>query len=374
MSEQKNDAELLVNSINSATQMLQQSNAQATAMAQDAEDKWFNAWQADVARQWQHDERLQTQEFNVAMWNLENEYNQAMWDKQNAHNSPSAQLKRAMDAGINPNSVINGLDGSNASAPASASSVRSSPTSGAQASHSGGLPSSLLTSDAQYKNLLANARKTNADADVAETQAEFDKASYDDRLRAVKGTADKIFNDIAFQDFTKEQQEKTYEWFALQSAADLKTKKAQLTEIANNVKLIEEKIKSEQKQQNKLDAETLSIQTDVGVKENEILRGRYENQLKELEVNASKILEIPINSSQFAIQYKLIKENKWNELCDVILSTDDKYRAKYANVKANTFGKGTKYDWRQDGPVIFNELKDFLSIFNPSSFIGRTKK
>lgn len=361
MSEQKNDAELLVNSLNSATQMLQQSNAQALAYAQDTEDKWFNAWQADVARQWQHDERLQTQEFNVAMWNLENEYNQAMWDKQNAYNAPSAQIKRAMDAGINPNSVINGLDGSNASTPPSASSVRSSPTSGAQASHSGGLGSSLLTGDAQISSLLANARKANADADIAETQAEFDKASYYDRLRAVKGSADKIFNDIAFQDFTKEQQEKTYEWFALQSAADLKTKKAQLTEIANNVKLIEEKIKTEQKQQGKIDAETLSTLTDVGVKENEILRGRYENQLKELEVNASKILEIPINSPEFAIQYKLIKENKWNELANVVLTTDEESRKQFTTSKS--YGQYPDKLHQDFGNYYI--LKDFISILNP---------
>lgn len=78
----------------------------------------FNAEQAELSRDWQTEEREATQDWNLEQWNRENEYN-----------SPAEQLKRAMEAGINPNSAIQGILGHSQSG-----EVRTSPQSGAQAS------------------------------------------------------------------------------------------------------------------------------------------------------------------------------------------------------------------------------------------------
>lgn len=78
----------------------------------------FNAEQAELSRDWQTEEREATQDWNLEQWNRENEYN-----------SPAEQLKRAMEAGINPNSAIQGILGNS-----QAGEVRSSAQSGAQAS------------------------------------------------------------------------------------------------------------------------------------------------------------------------------------------------------------------------------------------------
>ena len=87
----------------------------------------YNAEQAQINRDFQREEREQSQEFEVDMWNKNNEYN-----------SIGSQLERAKAAGVSPNAVIGGNYTTVASQP-----VTTSPANGSQASYSSGLPSSL---------------------------------------------------------------------------------------------------------------------------------------------------------------------------------------------------------------------------------------
>lgn len=75
------------------------------------------ARQAELNRNFQREERLATQEWNLEQWNRENEYN-----------TPKNQLQRMLDAGINPNSGMNNISN------VAPGSVRTSPMSGSQAS------------------------------------------------------------------------------------------------------------------------------------------------------------------------------------------------------------------------------------------------
>ena len=73
-------------------------------------------------------------EYNAKMQDKQNAYNLDMWNKQNEYNSPTAQLQRYKDSGLNPNLIYGGGSASagNASAvqtesPKPAESVRVQP-------------------------------------------------------------------------------------------------------------------------------------------------------------------------------------------------------------------------------------------------------
>lgn len=68
-------------------------------------DREWNSAEAEKNRQFQTSEREAAQEWNLEQWNRENEYN-----------SPKEQLRRAVEAGMNPNVAMQGIAGnSNAS-------------------------------------------------------------------------------------------------------------------------------------------------------------------------------------------------------------------------------------------------------------------
>lgn len=124
----------------------------------------FNAQQAELARQYQTAERQSSQAWE-----------ESMMDKQNEYNSPAAQMQRLMEAGFNPLS----FDG-NVSQSAGVNGVGSIPGSPASSNGLGaGLgsapnvnPDNALVA-AQVANLRASARKSDAEADVTESDAKY---------------------------------------------------------------------------------------------------------------------------------------------------------------------------------------------------------
>lgn len=120
-----------------------------------------NAWaarQAELNRQFQREERLATQEWNLEMWNRENEYN-----------TPKNQLQRLIDAGVNPNSYFNNMSNVANGAP------KSSPMSGAQASPVSP-PTSLIGSGIAnyYQNKLLASQSKLVDAEAEGQQQNND--------------------------------------------------------------------------------------------------------------------------------------------------------------------------------------------------------
>lgn len=110
----------------------------------------FAAKQAQLNRDFQREERLAAQQFNLDMWNMENEYN-----------TPRNQLDRLLDAGVNPNSVFSNLSS------VAPGSVRTNPMSGGQASPVAP-PSSLIGSGIAnyYQNKLLASQASLVDAEA----------------------------------------------------------------------------------------------------------------------------------------------------------------------------------------------------------------
>lgn len=133
---------------------------------QSAIQRQFEAQQAQFANQFSHNEALEA-------FNRSSKFQKEMWNAENAYNSPDAQIKRLMDAGLNPNlfggdNTAGGV-GSVSSSPASASMPH-----GVSASAGSSIPMAPIS----YTNPLlesANVRLANATAEKAEQEAERTK-------------------------------------------------------------------------------------------------------------------------------------------------------------------------------------------------------
>ena len=160
---------------------LSQFMSQYEAEQQDKADKEYNAEQAQINRDFQREERLATQEYN----------------------SPANQLKLAMEAGINPNAVA--ASGQNPFVPTQAAS-------GSQASHGGGLASTLLMSDLQAANLMATTRQIQADTRGKEIANSYAPKLNERAIEKAEAEIDKLASD---KGFTEEQTRQAKELFPL---------------------------------------------------------------------------------------------------------------------------------------------------------------
>lgn len=124
----------------------------------------FESQQVQIANQFNADEALKafqrSSKFAVDMWNKENEYN-----------SPTSQIKRLVDAGVNPN--VFGGDNTTGSVASVAQSAPSANLShGSSASVGGSIPVAPVTytnpllESAQIRNINAQSDKLNSDTDL----------------------------------------------------------------------------------------------------------------------------------------------------------------------------------------------------------------
>lgn len=56
-------------------------------------------------RDWQSKENQLSRDHNLMLAELQNKWNKEQWDRENAYNSPSQQMQRFKDAGLNPNLI-----------------------------------------------------------------------------------------------------------------------------------------------------------------------------------------------------------------------------------------------------------------------------
>lgn len=284
--------------------------------------------------------------------------------------SPENQLRLAMEAGINPNVVAGNYSPGNVSA-------QSSPGSSFGGSSSG-LASSMLMQDAQTLNAFASARKTMADADIAETQSKFDKKTYDARVRQVQGNAEKVFKELDMLDLDADIKQKTYDWFAKKSDVELQQMSTQLNTMRNEAiasgmqldtirleqgKLVYDIAQTQANIENteastaNIEANTANTIQDTANKavQNGILQS--EAGLKQIELAFSSVTGVPIGTPEFNVQYTLWAQGKWTQL---------------ASLNAET----AKTPWDKVGTFVgsaLNNLKGILGFTNPQMMPFYTK-
>lgn len=310
------------------------------AKKQDAKDKAWNAEQAQLNRDFQREEREQTQDFNVDMWNMNN-----------AYNSPAEQVKRLVEAGINPSAAFGG----NSYSPAQSSPVTSSPMSGSTAS-TGGLASSMYTAGGINANFASNLQAL-ASAKEAETQGNLNQYNLDWNKMTEKQRLKQLDTNIKYQEaqingvlvkadldkMSTKQIEENTRWIGKLNQAELDLKMQTLTNLYNenaellksgaqNRKESEQRIKeSEQRineSESKIAVNNQSIlesqsRTKGQDLENDILeeegkQAEYETALKELEKTVSSELGLPLGSSEQILMWKLWKKGELPKFIDEV--------------------------------------------------------
>lgn len=152
-----------------------QKEANAMNLAENQRNRDFNANEALKQRQFEAQQAELANKF--ASDEAQNAFKRSsqfaldMWNKENSYNSPSAQIARLKDAGLNPN-----LFGGNnvAGSVGSVSPVSASPSMahGASASAGGSIPMQAPVSTTNPAMEMANVRLANATARKAESDAE----------------------------------------------------------------------------------------------------------------------------------------------------------------------------------------------------------
>lgn len=183
------------------------------------ENMQFQASQAEVNRlwlsdqnkanqSWQEKQNKQNQLWQESMVDKQNQWNEMMWNRTNEYNSPSAQLQRAKDAGINPNFVLGGNIStaqtmSSSSAP-SASLPSANLPSGS--SPSGSMPTISNSNPWNFGDIagsilkLAQAKKTKEETKSQMTYNQFASRIHEMGLKQSDAEIAKSYSDISVND------------------------------------------------------------------------------------------------------------------------------------------------------------------------------
>lgn len=112
-----------------------------------------NSKEAQKNRDFQREERIAAQDWNLEMWNKENEYN-----------TPAAQMQRMIEAGINPSAAAQGISGNGNTA---GSIAASQPAQGSLAAPHQNVLSGLANSvNTAWQNELIRSQIMNTDEDT----------------------------------------------------------------------------------------------------------------------------------------------------------------------------------------------------------------
>lgn len=371
-----------------------------------ADDQWqreakFNAQQAQLNRDFQTRERVQAQQFNLDMWNRANRYN-----------SPSSQLQRAMEAGINPNAVIGGINSG------SSSPVSTSPMSGSMASAPGSLAASMLLQDATISNLMANTRKTNADADNSTYELTWNKMTESERYQSLvnmneksKAEIAKIVRDTLHVDFDEKMQESTFRWFSQKTEEEINVMKEQLNllrnqsiDIIQRLSMDKERLGAEIRKINndiynnnrQTDANIAKTKSDISVNHSVIAlnnsQATYIDQqtdnalaakpgieadsdLKNLILEFSNSTGIPIGADHMLVAFSLWMDGRYDDFCDFMTlyttESDSKTNAGRLGGYAQ-FAKeikdipGSAYKtYHRSAPPYMHSTRQRYGIYNP---------
>lgn len=265
----------------------------------------WQAEQAQINRDFQRDERLATQEYNLDMWNLTNEWNLAQWHRQNEYDSPKAQLARAREAGINPNTAIGSMYGGG-SASLSASPPTSSPMSGSLASYSDGLASSILSSFSQLGVNTANMLNTLADRDTKEYWLSYDQATEGQRNTKLQAEIDDILADIGLKEVNKQTAS-----VVLSNLSEFREQ--ELLNLRALAKKLEVDTRSTEAS---IERDDRTADANIALVEQQTMQSEEQTEAQSFLNEFSKKLGIPPGTPEYLFLKKLYDENKITDFLD----------------------------------------------------------
>lgn len=300
---------------------IQSFSDQTTAEDQLKNEQNFNAGQAQLNRDFQREERLQTQEFN-----------QEMWERNNQYNSPKQQLARAQEAGINPNLIADSM-GRSVSNP-----VTSSPMSGSMASSSASIASGLLLQQSQIANMNALTRKAESEANINEQQYAYNNVTFNERVKSLEYANDetkaRLNKIVADTDIQKQ----LYEFLAQKNEEELKLLRQQFEKTAVEIQSLNKQVEGQ------------------GI----------ENSLAELQLKFSKESGIPMGTDWTEALWKTIINGNGGDLIDIFVQNVEDFSYKKYEKWRSFFEKGARGIFGND---YVDGVKDF---FNRIFFGGTT--
>lgn len=325
-------------------------------------ESYFNAQEAQKNRDFQREERIASQQFNLDMWNMNNEYN-----------SLSSQIDRAKEAGVNPNAILG--NGSNvASQP-----VKTNPMSGAQASYNSGMPAALLS---QAKT-IAEIEKIKAETKGKNLENDFFQKTFDERVKQVGLETEKLSTemqkdlaDIGKTDIETKTLEKSFEYLGRMNETELQLMNQELTNLYNQNEKVIQEIITEQKKQSQIDKQMEVMDADIRNTNMDTIhtaheivnldqktmtekanteKTYYEMTIKRLEAGVSKATSIPIGTPEFLAQYWLFLTGQLQSYIDNVVAPSEQATWKPS-------------DWRMDFGNYHKSSRGFQGykgIFNP---------
>lgn len=175
-----------------------------------------------AAQQRKFDERMahEQQAWNEQMMDKQNDWSLNMWNKTNEYNSPTAQLQRLQDAGLNP--LFYGLDGQTANGMQSAQALGYERASSKNFENplSAGLAGALQT--AQIANIQAQTQKTKTETQYVNAKLPYEIDSLKSQIRQSNASA--------------EAQETINKYIDAQQDAELRLKNASVDQAEAAVK------------------------------------------------------------------------------------------------------------------------------------------
>lgn len=164
---------------------------------QQKREQAFNAEQAQLNRDWQTAERLAQNEWNLNMWNKNNEYN-----------SLSSQVKRALEAGVNPNLVF-GNGAGIASTPA-----QGAPIGGGAQAQTSSIADTLANAELSKIENAGNTAKKISEIVGQNLQNEFDSKSLDLRIQELSETINNMVAERGLTELQGETIKENLKWIA----------------------------------------------------------------------------------------------------------------------------------------------------------------
>ena len=357
-----------------------------TTGIENAKDRKWNEDQAALNRDYQTSEREATQGYNTAEREAAQAYNTAereaaqdwnleMWNLENAYNDPSAQMERMVAAGINPNSVAQGM-ASNGSVSGGVQGSSGQSVSGASSSPGSGSVLGSNVRPGSMADILANSVNTmwqnlGLQKDVSGKQLDNDLKGkelgiFDDKWNITKdeiGSRIELAKaDAKDKEAAKDLKVQQFEFLENMNPVQLQTANVmyiktkseidyidqQIENLKKEYDLTEEQIKESQKRQVNIDADTALknaetdlTESDKALRDVQKLIADKENVIRGLESSAAE-QGISFTGPDFwnAYNYEKVTGKRFGDLTKPYRKEERRkvWREAAADITSNTLG------------------------------------